>query len=183
MCDSPRKGCAWRTKLMWREQAEIRWARRGIFIVACCNTGKLCVLAARPFQSQQSGALTRMWRWCQVQPSQKERAMGAVHCKNEGMFLEPFCWRWVEGVVFACPMHEHDQRWTCGLLGFKSCDISIYWWIWMVSFFLNRFGLELIIFSFEILRNFRFRFGSAAYCNFRFSSGTTGYCGLQVSLL
>jgi len=53
----------------------------------------------------------------------------------------------------------------------------------MVSFFLNRFGLELIIFSFEILRNFRFRFGSAAYCNFRFSSGTTGYCGLQVSLL
>jgi len=52
---------------MWREQAEIKWSRRGIFIVAWCNSGKLCALAARPFQSQQSGALTRMWRWCQVQ--------------------------------------------------------------------------------------------------------------------
>ena len=26
-----------------------------------------------------------MWRWCQVQPSRKERAIGAVHCKNEGI--------------------------------------------------------------------------------------------------
>ena len=46
----------------------------------CCDSGKLCALAAQPFQSQQCGALTRMWRWYQVQPSQKERAIGAVHC-------------------------------------------------------------------------------------------------------
>jgi len=48
-------GCAWWTTPMWREQAEIKWSRRGIFIVAWCNSGKLYALAARPFQSQQSG--------------------------------------------------------------------------------------------------------------------------------
>ena len=64
-------------KPVWRKQAEIKWSRRGIFIFAWCNCGKLCALAARPLQSQQSGALTRMCRWCQVQPSQKERAIGA----------------------------------------------------------------------------------------------------------
>ena len=57
-----------------------------ISIVACCHSVKLCTLAARPFQSQQSGALTRIWRWCQVQPSQKERAIGVVHGKNRGCF-------------------------------------------------------------------------------------------------
>jgi len=29
-------------------------------LFAWCDSGKLCALAARPFQSQQSGALTRM---------------------------------------------------------------------------------------------------------------------------
>jgi len=57
------------------------------FIVAWCHSVKLCSLAAWPFQSQQSSALTRMWRWCQVQPLQKECTIGAVHCKNEGIFL------------------------------------------------------------------------------------------------
>jgi len=46
---------------------------------------KLCAVP-RSFQSQQSGALTRMWRWCQVQPSQKESAIGVVHCKKEGCY-------------------------------------------------------------------------------------------------
>jgi len=77
------------------------------------DSGKLCALAARPFQSQQSGALTRMWMWCQVQPSQKERAIGAVHCKNEGMLFRLLRWRCIESAVFACPIHENDQRWTC----------------------------------------------------------------------
>jgi len=53
MCDSSRTGCVWRTTPVWREQADIRYARRGIFIVAWCDSGKLWALAARPFQSQQ----------------------------------------------------------------------------------------------------------------------------------
>jgi len=77
-----------------------------------CNSGKLWALAARPFQSQQSGVLTRMWRWCQVQPSQKERAKSAVHSKNVEM-LQLLGWRCNEGVVFVCPIHENDERWTC----------------------------------------------------------------------
>ena len=85
----------------------------GIFIVAWCDTAKLCALADRPFQSQQSGALTRMWRWCQVQPSQKECALRAVHCKNGGILLQLLGWRCIENVVFGCPIHENDQRWTC----------------------------------------------------------------------
>jgi len=47
--------------------------------------------------------------WCQVQPSQKERSVSAVHCKNEGMLLEPFSWRCTESVIFICSMHENDQ--------------------------------------------------------------------------
>ena len=96
MCDSSRMGCVWRTTSMWLEQPEIRWARRGIFTVAWCDSGKLCTLAAQPFQSQQSGALTRMWMWCQVQPSQKERATGGVHCKNEGMLFRLLGCRCIE---------------------------------------------------------------------------------------
>jgi len=41
---------------MWHEQAEIECARRVISIVACCRSVKLCELATRAFQSQQSGA-------------------------------------------------------------------------------------------------------------------------------
>jgi len=40
-----------------------------ISIVACCHSVKL---ATRDFRSQQNGAVTRMWRSCQVQPSEKE---------------------------------------------------------------------------------------------------------------
>jgi len=104
MCDSTRMGCLWRKTPMCREQAEIRWARGGIFIVACCHSVKLCALAAQLFQSQQSVALTRMWRWCEVQPSQKERAIGAVRCKDVGMLLQLLACRCIENVVFTCPL-------------------------------------------------------------------------------
>jgi len=63
---------------MCRKQAEIEWARHGISVVACCHIVKLCIFVAWAFQPQQSGALTRMWRWCQVQHSQKECAIVAV---------------------------------------------------------------------------------------------------------
>jgi len=128
---------------MWRDQAEIKWAWRRIFIVAWCHSVKLCTFAARSFQSQQSGALTRMWRWCQVQPSQKERAMGALHCKNEEMLLQPLGWCCIKSVVFSCSTHENHQRWTCTVLGFKSCDISIYWWIWMLPFLLKQIQIGI----------------------------------------
>jgi len=113
MCDSLRMVCAWWTTPVWREQAEIKLARRGIFIVAWCHSVKVCALAALPFHSQQSGAWTRMWRWYQIQPSQKECAIGAVYWKTRRMLLQPLGWRCIESVVFTCPIHENDQRWTC----------------------------------------------------------------------
>jgi len=132
---------------MWCEQAEIKWARRGIFIVGWCNSGKLSALAAQPFQSRRSGALTRMWRWRQVQPSQKELAIGAVHSKNEGMLLQLLSWRCIESVVFACPLPS-TWRWPevnmcmeINLVTFQYIDgFGCY------HFCLNRNGLELIIF-------------------------------------
>jgi len=84
---------------MCRKQAEIESARRGISIVACYHSVKLCILGAWAFPSQQSGALTRMWRWCQVQLSQKECAIGAVQCKNEGTLLQLLSWCCVESVI------------------------------------------------------------------------------------
>jgi len=48
--------------------------------------------------------------WCQVQPSQKERVIGAAHCKNEEMLMQLFGWCCIESVVFAYPIHENDQR-------------------------------------------------------------------------
>ena len=74
---------------MWREQAKIEWSHRVISIVACCHGAKLCAHAARDFRLQQNGAMTRMWRSCGMQPWHKERAIGAVPCKKEGMLLQP----------------------------------------------------------------------------------------------
>jgi len=108
LCDSPWTGCAWRiTPLcMWREQAIIEWSRRVISIVACCHGAKLCAHAARNFRSQQNGAVTRMWRSCQVQPSHKERAIGVVRCKKEGMLLQPLRWCCVDCVIH----HKREVR-------------------------------------------------------------------------
>jgi len=44
----------------------------------------------------------------QVQPSQKERAIGVVHCKNEGILFEPLSWRCIECVAFISSVHEID---------------------------------------------------------------------------
>jgi len=105
--DSPRTGCARRTKIyVWREQAIIEWSRRVISIVACCYGAKLCARAARDFRSQQNGAVTRIWRSCGIQPSHKERAIGVVRCKKEGMLLHPLRWCCVDCVIH----HERDVR-------------------------------------------------------------------------
>ena len=58
------------------------------------------------FRSQQNGAVTRMWRSCRVQLSHKERAIGVVRCKKEGMLLQPLRWRCVDCVIH----HERDVR-------------------------------------------------------------------------
>ena len=55
-----------------------------ISIVACCHGAKLCAYVAWHFPSQQNGAVTRMWRSCRVQPSQKERAISVVRLKRRG---------------------------------------------------------------------------------------------------
>jgi len=89
---------------MWREQAIIEWLQRMISIIAWCHRAKLCAHA--DFRSQQNGAVTRMWRSCCVKSAQKECAIGAVRCENEGMLLQPLRWRCVECVIH----HERDVR-------------------------------------------------------------------------
>ena len=75
------------------------WSWHVISIVACSYSVKLCALATRSFQSQQNGAVNRMWRLCQVQTSQKEHAISAVCCKKEGMLLQPLSWHCAECTV------------------------------------------------------------------------------------
>ena len=41
-----------------------------------------------------------------MKPSHKERAIGEVRCKKEGMLLQPLRWRYVECVI----PHERDVR-------------------------------------------------------------------------
>jgi len=84
---------------MWCEQAIIEWSHQVNSIVACCHSANLCALAAQAFQSQQNGAVTRMWRSCWVQPSHKERAIGAVHSKKKVMLLQSFRWCCAECAV------------------------------------------------------------------------------------
>ena len=141
MCDSPRTGCAWWTTSVWDEQAEIKLAWRGIFIVAWCHSVKVCALAVLLFQSQQSGALTRMWRWCQVQPSQKERAIGAVFKKNGGC-----CCNFSVGIALKVWFsHAQYMKMTRDehVLGFIPYDISIYWLIWKLSFLFKQNWFEI----------------------------------------
>ena len=138
-------GCAWWTTPMWCEQAEIKWSRRGIFMVARCNSGKLCALTARPFQSQQSDALTRMWRWCQVQHSQKKMCNRCGSLQKQGHVFGTF---------------QLALHWKCGfhmLNTLKLPDMNMYLYLNLATFqyfdgfgcyhfCLNRIGLELISF-------------------------------------
>ena len=61
-------------------------------------------------QKRKAPLLKTFWRRFRVRPSQKECAIGAVHSKKEGMLLQPVRWRCIESVIFACPIHENDQR-------------------------------------------------------------------------
>ena len=92
--------------------------------------------------------LTRMWRWCQVQPSQKEREIGAVHCK-----MRECCYNFSVGVAlkvwFSYARYMKMTR-DEHIIGFKSCDISTYWWIWMLSFLLKQIwiGIDYFLLNF-----------------------------------
>ena len=66
-------------KYMWREQAIIEWS---LLLLAATVRSFTHMHAIWDFRSQQNGAVTRMWRSCGVQPSHKERAIGAVRCKK-----------------------------------------------------------------------------------------------------
>ena len=113
---------------MWRERAIIEWSWHVNSIVACCHSAKLCAYAARDFRTQQNGAVTRMWRSCGVQPSHKERAIGAVRCKKEGMLLQPLRWWCADCVIH----HERDvgekQHHT-----YKWRERAIIEWSWHVN--------------------------------------------------
>ena len=79
---------------------------RVISIVACCHSAKLWAHAARDFRSQQSGAVTRMWRSCGVQPSHEECAIGVLLCKKEGILSQRLRWCCVDCMIH----HELDVR-------------------------------------------------------------------------
>ena len=113
---------------MWHEQAIIEWSRHMNSIVACCHNAKLCAHATRDFRSQQNGAVTRMWRTCRVQPSHKERAIGADRCKKEGMLLQPLRWCSVDCVIH----HERDVR-EEQHHGFLCREQAIIEWSWHVN--------------------------------------------------
>jgi len=40
------------------------------------------------------------------------------------------------------------------VLGFKFCDISIYWWIWMLSFLLEQIWIGMDYFVLNFISNF-----------------------------
>ena len=103
------------TLYMWRKQAIIESSRWVNSIIVCCHSVKLRLHAARDFWSQQNGAVTRMWRSCRVQPSHKERTIGAVHSKKEGMLLQPLNWRCTE--MSNSPRTEYARRTTPYICG------------------------------------------------------------------
>ena len=148
-------------------------------IVAWCHSVKVCALAALPFQSQQSGALTRTWRWCQVQPSQKERAIGAFCWKNEGC-----CCNLSVGVALKVWFsHAQYMKMTRDehVLGFKPYDILVYSLIWKLSFLFkqNWFGIDDFLLNF--FSTFVSVLGLQITVTFGSVLGLQGTFGLQIN--
>jgi len=71
----------------WRRQAIIQEIATHDLYCCLLPVRSFAYMPDRDFRSQQNIAVTRMWRSCHVKPSKKERAIGAVHCKKEGMLL------------------------------------------------------------------------------------------------
>jgi len=91
----------------WREQAVIREiATRSLLLLAAAVRSFAHMPLIISDRNKQNGAVTRMWRPCRVQPSHKERAIGVVRCKKEGLLWQPLRWCFVDCVIH----HERDAR-------------------------------------------------------------------------
>jgi len=94
----PIKICDWflayfTCEITWK-QPIMKWAQHVISVVACCHSAKLFAIDTQTLQLPQNGAVTRMWKQCQIRPLQKKCAIGVVWCKKEGMLLKtraPWC--------------------------------------------------------------------------------------------
>ena len=205
---------------MCRKQAEIEWAWRGISIVACCHSVKLCILVPWAFQSQQSGAVTRMWsgamcnfhkKMCdRCGPLQKgtnvvatsqlmlrwkcnsPQMRCALRATHKYMWREQAITEWSRRVIFftscchsvklcalairafwsqhkkytslsfTCLIHENGRRWICTWIEILR-HFNILMDLDVINFAWTDLGWNWV-FSFELYRNFRFSFGTTAYC-------------------
>ena len=64
-----------------------------------CEALCTCLLRLSNHNKLVLSALTSMWMWFQVQPSQKGHAICALHCNKEGMLLQPVGWCCIESVI------------------------------------------------------------------------------------
>jgi len=133
---------------------------------------KLCALAARPFQSQQSGALT--WHNLHKKNMQWVRFIAKTRgcCCNLSVGVALTVW-FSYGQYMKMTRDEHVGYLDLNLATFQHLHgLGCY------HFCLSTFGLELIIF-FELLCNFRFNFGAADYITFDSVLGLQVNTGLQ----
>jgi len=90
---------------MWREQEIIEWLRPVVNSIAdCCHSVKHMAVGL----SDRNKMV--LWPGCggrdKFRPSHKERAIGVVPCKKEGMLLQPLQWCCADCVIH----HERDVR-------------------------------------------------------------------------
>ena len=106
LCDSPRTGCAWRTT----PYIYVAQTSNNRVIMACelyccllpqCEALRIC---RSEFPIATKWCCDQDVKSCGVQPSHKERAIGAVRCKKEWMLLQPLRWCCVDCVIH----HERD---------------------------------------------------------------------------
>ena len=135
-----------------------------ISIVACCHSVKLCALAAQAFRSQQNGAVTRMWRSCQVQLSQLKNVwlVRFVVKRRDVVATSPLALRWMcdspwMGCVWrTTPMYMwHEQaiiEWSWHVLSIVACCHSVKLCILIArAFQLQQCNAEKELFSLQLV--------------------------------
>jgi len=87
MWDSPRTRCVWRRTPIytWHEQAEIEWARRVISVLPQCEALRTC-RSGFPIITKWCCYVTRMWKWCQVQPEPTTLGITAIEILQSTRF-------------------------------------------------------------------------------------------------
>jgi len=117
----------------------------------CCYNVKLCALAAQAFQSQESGAVTRRWRWCQVHPEPTTFGITAIDIPIRLDSLFYSCYEFIVRPICGVIMSPHyfptsqalddlqqwcssyplynallsDSRWIGNLLNHSSNTVSV----------------------------------------------------------